>query len=919
MTIPRATARLQFHRGFGFAEAQAQLDYFAALGISHVYASPILTARSGSTHGYDIVDPARINPELGGEDGLRSLVAALHARGMGLIVDIVPNHMGSGAQNPWWQDVLQWGRQSAYAEWFDIDWTPADPALHGKLLLPVLGAPLAQLLHDGEIGLAYDHARQRIDVVCGGGAWPLAPEDYGTVLAGSCPTLSSVAHKFTALRATTDIGQKQALAIQAWQQLDALAAEHSMAEIAAALALFCSAAGVDGMQALLQRQHYRLTHWRNAADEINWRRFFEVSDLVGMRVERADVFEALHGKLFALYQDGLIDGFRIDHIDGLADPAAYATRLRQRLLQLRPATEDGVSPQPYLIAEKILAAEEDLPSAWQLHGTTGYEFMDQAGALLHDERGAAELEAIWRRHSMETEAFADIVSSARRRFLEQNFAAEFNTLMVAVQALMRITMAGADLSDMALRRSMAVLLSLFPVYRSYRTGHACSSADRELLTQAAALASAQVRCADQPALDAIIAMLADVADADAETAALRARIVTRFQQLTPPLAAKSVEDTAFYRYGRLLSRNEVGADPTRLALTPAAFHRSAAQRWRCYPHSLLSTATHDHKRGEDARARLAVLSEIPQRWGQVVHDWYRLNAAAARQHGIDAVDEWMLYQTLIGVWPLQAPDAAALAEITQRLATWQVKALREAKRRTDWVCPDQQYEQACEAFLRQILAHQPGNVFPKAVQTLVDEIAVAGALNSLTQTMLRLTAPGVPDLYQGCELWDFSLVDPDNRRPVDFAARRHLLEQQQSLSPTLADWHTGACKQQLIRAVLLVRQQHADLFAQGRYLPLAVHGLQAAHVIAFARIRSDHAMVVVCSLHAAPLLSTCKTPLVPPRQWGDTALALPPELAGYGQWRCLLSAAHAATGAGHLMVSEVLGHLPVALLTLEKK
>ena len=968
--VPRATARLQLHQNFRFEHACALVDYYDMLGVSHLYASPILTARPGSTHGYDVVDPTRVNPELGGEPGLRALCRLLRQRGMGLIVDIVPNHMAIGRDNPWWQDVLRWGRHSRYAEWFDIDWDSADPALTGKLCLPFLGQPYGEALAGGQLQLRFDPQDGQLAVAHYDNVFPLSPTTVASVLeAGGSARLAPAIAAFGAI-AEIQSHQSDQATTAGWQLLRELAGDaQGSADIAQALAAFApdGASGQAALHGLLERQHYRLVFWRNAADEINWRRFFEVSELAGMRVERDDVFEALHQEIFRLYAGGLIDGVRLDHIDGLTDPATYCLRLRDRLRALRPGHE------PYIIAEKILAPDEQLPSDWALDGTTGYDFMDQCAAVLHDGESAPVLDDLW--HDIVDEAqgqgavidgmlgvvaprmveFDDMVRSARRSFVTRNFAAEFNALSLCLHRLARLQVATRDLSLMSLRRSLTELLVHFPVYRTYGNAQGMPEHDREILAQAATAAASTLHDSDHPTLRAIQAWLggeALAATADQPGRALQLRAMARFQQLTPPLTAKSVEDTAFYRYGRLISRNEVGSHPDQLSLSVQDFHRLGVQRAAQSPASMLATGTHDHKRGEDGRMRLAALSEIAEEWQTLLLHWRSLNApivaaTAGASGGIDAIDECMLYQTLVGAWRddmhAAADDLQALQQLAERVVAWQRKAQREAKRRSDWVVPQEEYEMASERFVRALLC-DPGldahhHPFLVELDGFVRRLSPIGALNSLAQTLLKLSVPGVPDLYQGTEMWDLSLVDPDNRTPVDFAARQQRLSDVLQRPVSLRDWQDGGAKLQLIRAALEHRRQHARLYAQGDYLPLAVHGKLARHVIAFARVlpaaagdQPVRAVVVVCTRLAGHLLAfdapreDC-LPLVAVESWGNTCIALPAALASAAVtgWRSVLSSGHGLLAgpsepdqeAGrHIPVSEVLGSLPVELLEL---
>jgi (1->4)-alpha-D-glucan 1-alpha-D-glucosylmutase len=920
MSIPRATARLQFNSGFTLADALDVVDYYADMGISHIYASPLLGARKGSTHGYDIVDPTRVNPELGGEPALKALAAKLRQRGMGLLLDIVPNHMGvGGPENPWWLDVLEWGRQSIYAHWFDINWQAADPALTGKILLPFLGAPYGEALENGQIELRFDDAT--------GGFWfshywhrfPLAPSTYAQVLAAD-PTLRAMTAALEIdAGADPEAARRSHAAVCAalrelWQKPDGRAA------LEQALAQF-SAAGPEGRQrlhALLEQQHYRLTWWRNAAEEINWRRFFEVSELAGVRVEADDVFEATHACIFRLYAEGVIDGVRVDHVDGLALPAQYCRKLRERLQALssqRPADAPGGAP--YIVIEKILTGDETVRTGWKVHGTTGYEFMDQVSALLHDPAGAEPLQHLWVEVSGDSRSFDAHVQAARRQLLAENFVGETEALVRALHLVARSELATRDVAAAAIRRVLIELLVAFPAYRTYVHEDGREPEDEALLARALGEARSRVRTADQPLLALLARWLGGEtpsAIADPAARAQRLEAITRFQQLTPPLAAKSVEDTAFYRYGRLLSRNEVGGDPGRFALAVDAFHQANLQRLRDFPHTLLATATHDHKRGEDVRARLAVLSELPQAWGESVRKWMtghqplRVDLGDG-QFAPSAPDQAMLYQMIIGAWPLDlAPeDQEGLKAYAERVAVWQEKAWREAKRQTSWVTPNAAYEAGCRSFLMHLMDGGRCASFIADLRAWVDRLALPGICNSLAQTVLRLASPGVPDLYQGAEFWDLSLVDPDNRRLVNYAARRAALaasERQPDFDPML--WQSMQVKQPLIQRVLRLRAAEPALFDQGDYVPLQVRGSRSQHVVAFLRRHQGRTLLV------AALRLPARGPQPGSDGWGDTVLVLPDAAA---QWRDVLSADHVLKADGDsLPLALVLGARPVAVL-----
>ncbi len=926
MSMPRATARLQFHKEFTFDHAYDLVDYYAQLGISHIYASPILTARAGSTHGYDVVDPTAINPELGGESGFRRFAQRVKDAGMGILLDIVPNHMGVGPENPWWQHVLEWGPTSPYAAWFDINWESADPALRNKVLAPFLGQPYGKALAAGEITLQYDKQTGKFYIDYFGNRFPLAPHSYSEILRESeTSDLMFAVTAFNQLRQKIDTKDQENAFEVAVQMLQGLGlADNGREAIDSALSAFSADTpeGLDLLHRLLEIQHYRLTWWRNAAEEINWRRFFEVSDLAGVRVGVNEVFEATHKKIFELYQAGLIDGVRLDHIDGLAHPALYCLKLRQRLQSLRP------DHRPYIIVEKILAANEHLPSEWGVDGTTGYEFMDQVSALLHDPAGEAPLTRLWSDMSGNSRSYEEEVRAARRQLIIENFAGEFDALARTLHAIARSDMTTRDYSLAAIKRCLAELLIHFPVYRTYPHPQGRSVADQHVFQQAKQGAQSGLRRADWPLLDELDNWLGGkpaLSYANTEVRALCLRATTQFQQLTPPLAAKSVEDTAFYRYGRLLSRNEVGAEPDRFSMSSGDFHRACEERLKRFPHSLLATATHDHKRGEDVRMRLAGISELATEWDQAVRRWMSINAPLKKDLGTTAeglpqpapgaADEMMLYQMLVGAWPvdLKMDDIEGIKAFAERITQWQTKALRESKRSSSWVLPDEDYENACREFLSGILEKRDKDEnFLQELLQWVEKLTVLGAVNSFSQTLLRLTVPGVPDLYQGTEFWDLSLVDPDNRRPVDYAARKQSLASADQAIHNLNAWRSGTVKQQVIWHALKLRQQHPDLFAQGSYQPLQASGACAANVLAFAREHEGKSMMTITSRLTHELLGGEASPLVPASAWSDTMVQLPgPDK---GAWIDVLTGRRHEAKDGKLALSDLLSVLPVALL-----
>lgn len=739
---PRATYRFQFHKDFTFADAEALVPYLARLGVSHVYASPITVATPGSTHGYDVTDPTRINPELGGEDAFRSLVAALRARDMGVIIDIVPNHMGvAGGHNAWWTDVLQRGPDSPHARVFDIDWRE-------RIVLPVLGAPLSEALANGDI--AVERAGDRWGLVAyGEHRFPIRDEDQ-------------------------------------------------------------DGAATSPLVPLLERQHYRLAYWRTANDQLNWRRFFTINELAGVRAEDPAVFEATHALYFRLHDERLIDGVRVDHVDGLTDPIGYCHRLRERL-----------GDQAWIIVEKILGAGEPQPHGWAIDGTSGYDFMEQVTALLHDPAGAEPLGALWEEVSGRSATFEPEEFQARQDLLSWQFAGQLDGCVAAFAALAASAPGGDGVTPAALRRAIERLLWVFPVYRTYGTGDAAPAGDEAVRAQVRARVAELIPPGEAPITDLILAWLAGDGPGDA---ALAAEAVRRFQQLSAPIAAKAVEDTAFYRYGRLLSRNDVGFDAETFAMPPAAFHAAMEERARAVPHAMLTTATHDHKRGEDMRTRLAAVSARPEAWRAFALRWVDEDEA------VDPADAYMLLQTLIGAWPGDGPGG----DFAERVKGWQQKALREAKLRSSWEAPDETYEAAADALLDRWLVDV---AFVSAVEEMLAELRPIAEANTLAQVLLRYTLPGVPDLYQGTELADLSLVDPDNRRPVDYDLRARLLEEE------------GPPKLRLITELLALRRAHPALFRDGDYAAAEVSGAGAADLLAFERRGDGRTLRCAVALH----------------------------------------------------------------------
>jgi len=928
-TPVRATLRLQFHIGFTLDDAVPLVPYFARLGISHIYASPLLTARAGSTHGYDVVDPTRINPELGGEPALRRLVASLRRHDMGLILDIVSNHMAvGGSDNPWWRDVLEWGPSSPYAQFFDIQWQSQDPLMDAQLLVPFLRSDYGDALANGDITLHFDdghdgalylqHFEHR---------FPLTPPSYADVLGRSKHVgLQALAARFAAL-GNDSTGWYRAYSLRAKLHNDPALREAAHRAVADFVSENRptdngSEKGTERLHLLLERQHYRLASWRTAADDINWRRFFDINELGGLRVENPVVFEALHMKVFALIAEGLIDGLRIDHIDGLANPRSYCRKLRRRvdrLLLQRPAELKAQHFPIYV--EKILGNDEQLPDDWNVDGSTGYDFMNQLSLLQHDDQGELPLRELWSRISGRPANFAEEVLEARQLVLTSSLAGDFESVAQGLLLIARNDLVTRDFTLGAIRRALFALIAHFPVYRTYASALGRRPADREIFQQALDGARSTLAEQDWPLLEHLDQWLGGAPYHSLPPTPLRhlrRKVLTRFQQLTSPAAAKAVEDTACYRAGVLQSRYDVGFDPQRFSADIEQFHRQNLERAAHFPHALLASATHDHKRGEDTRARLAAVSERSSWFAYYVQHWRHMATSLSKplEDGIapSPGDEVLIYQTVLGSWPLDlaSTDENGLRRFEHRLQQWLCKMLREAKLHSSWNAPNRAYEEACSAFLHDTLLSVKGRELREDIAEAVHAIAPAGALNSLSQCLLRLTSPGVPDLFQGCELWDFSLVDPDNRKPVDFGERQHALATPRAASKLLRDWRSGHIKQWLIAQTLALRAQQPALFADGDYLPLKVEGAKAKHVLAFTRRLHDHFLVVVVPYLAAPLLGDAQSPQVPAIEWGDTRIVLPAEIES-ATLRDLAGEQFDAP-AGELKLAHFLATLPVNLL-----
>ncbi|HLI16975.1 MAG TPA: malto-oligosyltrehalose synthase [Rhodanobacteraceae bacterium] len=877
--IPRATYRLQFNRGFTFYDAAALAPYLAALGVSHLYASPWLKARAGSTHGYDIVDYHAFNPELGGEDGFERLNRALTQAGLRQIVDFVPNHMGVvQAENAWWTDVLTWGRASPYAEYFDIEWAPSEPRLHHKVLLPVLGRPYGEALEAGELTLQFDSSRGTLDVCYHEHRFPLAARSYPRVIRAAvgqaddaAPLLQGLAADFGRLRTNTPAGVRRART--AFERLAArLAGDASVhAAMRRGAAQFSGVPGEPGsfraMHRLLERQHYRLAYWRTASEEINYRRFFDISALAAIRMERRDVFDDVHALVHRLLEEGKLDGLRIDHVDGLYDPARYCRRLRR----LAPG-------RAYLVVEKILSRGEALRPDWPVQGTTGYDFMNQVNGLLVNGASEAAMTRACRQFTGARADFDEVVYASKKQIIDTSFGSELGALSRRLHRIAGRHWRARDYTLRDLTRALVEIAASFPVYRTYVDGRPAAAPDLHYIEQAVAAAQRRWPGEAKAMFEFIGSVLAGAPPTSRGVAGPHVeatRLALKFQQFTSVVMAKGFEDTALYRYHRLDALNDVGGDPRQFGTTAADFHAANVTRAQHWPHGMLATATHDTKRGEDVRARLAALTEIPWAWARAVRRWAILNRSAKRDVGgvlaPESNDEYLLYQTLIGAWPVElseeAWDQTVADTFTRRVQAYMTKALREAKQRSSWTDPAIGYEQATSDFVAAILNGEQQDGFLASFLPLQERVAELGVHNSLVQLVLKLTSPGVPDIYQGGELWDLHLVDPDNRRSVDFETRRRMLARIRALDPLgpqeraeavtnlRKHWRDGAIKMYVLYRLLQLRAKQPDLFEQGGYTALDVGPVDVPEdardsVIAFARSAGGQCIVVAASLRA---------------------------------------------------------------------
>lgn len=959
--IPRATYRLQLNRDFNFRAAAAVVPYLAELGISHVYCSPYLRARPGSMHGYDIIDHNSFNPEIGSSEDFAVFSAALKAHGMGQIADVVPNHMGVlGADNAWWLDVLENGQASAYAEFFDIDWQPASPDLQNRVLLPVLGDHYGVVLERGEIALSFDAAAGAFHIDYYDHRFPVDPRTYVDILGhaaddhaldelspAALAELGSLGLLFLNLPRRDERDARQAARRNSEkeelkQRLAALVAQHPMLAQAIARAVKFHNGGAQGnfdaMHELLEAQGYRLAYWRVAADEINYRRFFDVNHLAALRMENRSVFEATHRFIFELVERGDVQGLRIDHPDGLRDPAAYFEALQQRYARLpgvnAAAQEGGKPARPlYVVIEKIVAPFERLPDTWAVHGDTGYRYANLVNGVLVDADSEAKMTRAYQAFAVGVPDFPEVAYRSRRLVLRDLLASELTVLANQLWRIARADRRTRDYTFTSLRQALAEVIACYPVYRTY-VADTISDVDKRYIEWAVAGARHRSNAADATVFDFVRAMLlCEVpSNSAADAAAAIHTFAAKVQQVTSPVMAKGIEDTSFYIYNRLASLNDVGADPVVYGVPVKSFHNANIERAREWPHAMLATSTHDNKRSEDVRARINVLSEMPALWRLQLRRWARTNRSKKRELNGNAVptrnDEYLLYQVLLGSFPAGDVSGAQLEAYCTRIEQYMIKALREAKAETSWINPNQGYEDATVDFVRALLSSRKRNLFLEKFRVVVETVARLGLYNSLSLVALKLTSPGMPDIYQGNELWDFSLVDPDNRRPVDYAARREALAQLRGMAPAgtltsaqlraLMDAPQGGLPKMYVTwGLLTLRRQYEALFREGGYTGLTAEGARSEHVVAYARRHQGSGVIVLAPRLYAGLTANGTHPPCGAGAWGNTRVPLP-FLGPQARLRHAFTGAAAELENGGVRMAQMCADFPVAVLVYDE-
>jgi (1->4)-alpha-D-glucan 1-alpha-D-glucosylmutase len=907
--VPHATYRLQVHAGFTLDAAREIVPYLRRLGIGAVYTSPYFAAEPGSTHGYDVTNHNVINPEVGGADAHTAFTDAVRDAGLQHIVDFVPNHMGiSTATNPWWRDVLADGPDSPSARFFDIDWNPFKAELRRKLLLPILGDQYGQVLDRGELQLELVGGRLVLKYF--DNRLPINPHDVPELQGLAEASPDAAARVLTSFNGTP--GDQRSF---------------------------------DRLHDLLEAQAYRLAYWRTAAHEINYRRFFDVNTLAGLRVEDPHVFEAIHRLLAKLLQEGRVTGVRIDHPDGLFDPARYFDNLQDLAAQAWGVERRAGTRVLYVLAEKILSGRERLPADWQVHGTTGYNFLNQLNGLFVHPGNARRMRRAYARLTGETQSFDDLLYETKRLIVDTALASELTVLAHMLDRIGEANRKSRDFTLNSIRDMLTEVVACFPIYRTYVDEHGWAPDDRAALERAIVRARRRNPAMESSIFDFFreVMLPRDPSDvpagperrggyppADADEVAARLRFAMKFQQYTGPVQAKGLEDTAFYRHNLLLSLNEVGGDPSRFGVPAPDFHAMNQQRHREWPYEMLATATHDTKLGEDVRARINVLSELPVEWEHEAAKWMRLNKSARTivdgEPAPDRNDEYRFYQALIGVWPFadRLPD-----DLVGRVQGYMLKAAKEAKRHTSWLNPDEQYENALTTFVERVLAGSHAQRFLPAFVPFQQKIARCGVVNALSQVTLKVASPGVPDCYQGGELWDFNLVDPDNRRPVDFLRREQMLDsvdavlklpadqRRGALGRLLATVPSGALKLLVTAAALRLRAAKPDLFLEGEYLPLEVDSAVEARAMAFARTNREGDVAIAIAPYLVAPLITAERPMPTGDVWRTSRVLMPEPFASLTFTDIFTGAVHRSVTSGSgawLFVGQVLNLLPVSIL-----
>ncbi len=919
--VPGATYRVQLHAGFTFEHLAAVIPYLHEIGISDVYASPIFRAAPGSTHGYDICDQNQVSPELGGEAGLGKVSALLRERGMGLLLDFVPNHMGIEGPFNWrWLDVLENGPLSRYASFFDIHWNPRQTLLQERVLVPMLGDFYGRVLEEGQLQLTFDD--NAFWVCYGALRFPLSPDSYGTILdrlawfknPGSpvSQKLENMAKRFR-IHPDPTAGESAEAAGKRTEERDTLRRElvellekeGLRADLQVVLKALNGtkgdAASFDNLHAILEEQHYRLAYWKSGSHEINYRRFFAVDTLIGVHMERREVFDDTHRLLRRLLAQGTATGVRIDHIDGLWDPAEYL----ERLATLSPDPERPA----YTLVEKILTEREALPSNWQVHGTSGYEFAGSLINLLVDPGKAALFTTIYRDFAGVQLDPQEQAYELKLFIMEELFPNAIDTLVEELERRVNSDRRWRDWTTNDLRLALSRIIACLSVYRTYRrAGQPMSESDVAVVERAVEAALKRNPSSDPLAFHFVRDVwIGRYPDAQAQTGQEEwadAWVMT-LQQYTGAIMAKSIEDTFFYRYVRLFGDNEVGHHPAEFGLPPESFHEENMRRQRDWPACLLSTSTHDTKLAEDARARLLALSEIPERWADFLREWREANQSlktrVADQLAPDANEEYLLYQILLAAWPLR--DEQVDDVFAERMRNYMRKALAESKTNTNWASPNEAWLKATADFVDGLLDRNRSGTFWQTFTSFAADLAQRGALFSLVQVALKLTAPGVPDIYQGCDLWDLSTVDPDNRRPVDYGQRQELLKVMEGAGTAemLEGWQDGRIKLHVIRSILTFRREHPGLFLEGSYTPVELEGEQAGSFIAFQREQGSERLLVIAAIRLGAKFDLAKL--------GEGVSA-----AADGQWKSVLTGAAIPSTKGRIEVQAALGGLPVAVI-----